>query len=60
MNAGHQDRLWEMRQGSENPGRVPAVKETVTVPAGHRMIISPSSPGRTSEGTWLVEPLPKF
>ena len=36
-----------------------AVKETVTVPAGHRMIINASPQGRTSEWTWLVEPLSK-
>ena len=36
-----------------------AVAETVTVKAGHRMIVEAKAPRQMPSGNWLVEPLPK-
>ena len=36
-----------------------AVAETVTVKAGHRMIVEAKAPRQMPSGNWLVEPLPR-
>ena len=46
------------RQRQQSCARI-AVAETVTVKAGHRMIVEAKAPRQMPSGNWLVEPLPK-
>ena len=46
------------RERQQSCARI-AISETVTIRAGHRMIVEAKAPRQIPSGNWLVEPLPK-